>query len=183
MTFKDFNIELIKLHWLENYDDPDDRCVHGKVRIIIGGEIVVNNSDDPDDWFNLSAIAIHLLRTLETNHTEESLVAQCLIPREGHHINFRENEFQVHIETAYPMAGGHNWWVTHLENNVTIETERGDFTTIPFNYYKNEVLNFVDKVKGFYKESSPKNLPYDDYDKVAYLKFWNEWSVRRNLWN
>lgn len=182
MTFKNFKIELIKLHWLENYDDPDDRCAHGKIKVIIGDEIIIENSDEPNDWFTLSAMALHLLRTLETNHTKEKPVAQCLIPGEGHHIDHKEEEFQVHIETAYPMVYGYNWWVIHVEENVTIETEKGKLITIPFKIYKQEILSFTDKIECFYKESSPKKLPNSEYDREGYLKFWNEWTIRRNKW-
>lgn len=171
------------MHWLENYDDPDDRCVHGKVRVKIGGEIVAENKDDINDWWTLSAMALHLLRTLESNHTEKSPVAQCLIPKEGHHIDHNPNDFSVHIETVYPMVDGRNWWVTHLENEISLETESGNTTVIPFQTYKKEVISFVDKIEGLYKSSSPKNLPVDKYDCDGYLRFWNEWHVRRNKWS
>jgi len=183
MTRAEFNIDLIKIHWIENCDDPDDRCVHGKVRVKIGNEIVADNTDDINDWWTLSAMALHLLRTLETEHTENNPVAQCLIPGEGHHINYNEKDFSVHIETAYPMVRGCNWWVTHSEKNITFETENGYITSIPFQTYKEEILAFVDKIENFYKTSSPKNLPIDKYDREGYLKFWNEWHTRRNKWN
>ena len=183
MTTDNFKIEILKLHWLENYDDPDDRCLHGKIRVSIGSEIVAKNSDEEDDWYSLSAMALHLLRTLENNHTNKTQVAQCLIPTEGHHIDHKDNEFQVHIETAYPMADGCNWWITHSENIITIETEKGNLTTIPFEVYKQQILNFVDRIEDFYKESRPKNLPENNYDREGYLKFWNEWNTRRKKWN
>jgi hypothetical protein len=183
MTLANFKIEIISTHWLENYDDPDDRCVHGKVKVIFGNEIVAENSDDPNDWFTLSAMALHLLRTLETNHTEETPVAQCLVPGDGYHIDHRENQFQVHIETLYPMVYGYNWWVTHIKDKVKLETIIGNISIIPFEIYKKEILNFADKIEEFYKKSSPKNLPEIEYDKIGYLKFWNEWHTRRNNWN
>jgi hypothetical protein len=81
------------------------------------------------------------------------------------------------------MVSGRNWWVTHLENEISLETESGNTTVIPFQTYKKEVISFVDKIEGFYKSSSPKNLPVDKYDRDGYLKFWNEWHVRRNKWS
>jgi hypothetical protein len=183
MIRQEFSINLIKLHWLENYDDPDDRCAHGKVRVLIGNEIVADNTEDINDWWALSAMALHLLRTLETNHTEKTPIAQCLIPGEGHHIDHKEDDFTVHIETAYPMVNGCNWWVTHSKNKVTLETKSGFSIPIPFETYKQEVITFVDKIEDFYKKSSPKNLPIDKYDRDGYLKFWKEWHFRRNKWN
>jgi hypothetical protein len=178
-----FDIELRKIHWLDNIDDPDDRCAHGKVRVTIGGEIVANNSADPNDWWTLSAMALHLLRTLESDHTLTNPIADCLIPGEGHHIDHLENDPIVHIETAYPIVAGRNWWVTHDNKVVNLKTETGNQTQIPFDKYKQQVLSFVDKVEDFYNISKPKNLPEQKYDRDAYIKFWSEWEDRRSKWN
>jgi hypothetical protein len=178
-----FNIDLLEIFWLERFDDPDDRCAHGKVSVTIGSEIVACNSADPDDWWTLSAMALHLLRTLETNHTKDAPVAACLVPGEGHHIDHEEDSPIVHIETAYPMADGRNWWVRRSGNEVTLETEAGCSTTLRFEDYKQQVLSFVDIVEDFYKCSTKKNLPDNTYDRTAYLKFWTEWTTRRSKWN
>lgn len=183
MTRQTFNIDLLKIHWLDNFDDPDDRCAHGKIRVTIDNEIVVDNSDDPNDWWTLSATALHLLRTLESNHTKTNPVAACLVPGEGHHIDHHENNPVVHIETAYPMVAGRNWWVTHVDNDVRLETESGHSILIPFDYYKRQVLSFADKVEAFYSNSKPKNLPDNKYDRDAYNKFWVEWKSIRNKYN
>jgi len=89
-----FKIELKKIHWLENYGDEDnlDLCAHGKVRVTINDEIVADNSEDANDWWSLTAMALHLLRTLEMNHTAESPVGDCLVPGEGHHIDHRKHD-------------------------------------------------------------------------------------------
>jgi hypothetical protein len=73
--------------------------------------------------------------------------------------------------------------VTHLGDEISLETENGNTTLIPFHAYKQEVISFVDRIEDFYKSSSPKNLPVNRYDRDGYLKFWNEWHVRRNKWN
>jgi hypothetical protein len=177
-----FKIDILKVHWLENFDDLDDRCAHGKIRVTIADEIVVDNSADPDDWWSLSASALHLLRTLESDHTETSPVAECLVPSEGHHINHLEGNPIVHIETVYPIEKGRNWWVIHSDRNVRIETETGHSISIPFADYKQQVLSFVDSIEEFYKTSKPKNMPNDKYDRDAYIKFWEEWKYRRSKW-
>jgi len=183
----DFSIQLISIHWLEKYDDADDRCAHGQIRIIINNEIIVDEQPD-DEWWTLSAAAFHLLRTLEIDHTTNKPVADCLIPSEGHHIDHHKNDPFVHIETAYPMARGLNWWVIHNGNNVILDTENKLKISIPFSLYKQQVLSFVDKVETFYKNSKPKNMPNseydpDGYDREGYIKFWAEWHHRRNKWN
>ncbi len=172
-----------KIHWLDDFDDPDDRCAHGKIRVTIDNKIVVDNLDDPNDWWTVSAAAMHLLRTLEFNHTKTNRVAACLVPIEGHHIDHDENNPIVHIETAYPMVAGRNWWVTHSDNEIRLETESGHSILIPFDEYKQQVLSFADKVEAFYISSKPKNLPEDKYDRDAYNKFWAEWKSRRIKYN
>lgn len=183
----DFSIQLISIHWLDNYDDPDDRCAHGQMRVVINNEVIVDGQSE-EQWWTLSATALHLLRTLDTDHTKNKPIADCLIPGEGHHIDHHKNDPFVHIETAYPMVPGRNWWVTHNGNNVIIETEDKQIISIPFAKYKQQVLSFVDKVEAFYNNSKPKNMPDseydpDDYDREGYIKFWAEWRNRRNKWN
>lgn len=184
MNRKIFKIELKKIHWLENYGDEDnlDLCAHGKVCVTISDEIIADNSSDSNDCWSLTAMALHLLRTLELNHTSESLVGDCLVPGEGHHIDHHQNDPMVHIETVYPMVEGKNWWVIHQDNQVRLLTKSNSETIIPFEDYKYEVLKFVDKVQDFYESSKPKTLPKDEYDKDGYLKLWKEWELRRNKW-
>ncbi len=179
-----FHIELQKIHWLESYNDEDnlDLCAHGKVRVTIGNEIVADNSSDPDDWWSLTAMALHLLRTLEFNHTSENKVGQCLVPSEGHHINHLPDEPMVLIETVYPIERGVNWWVIHQDKQVRLITEANLETVIPFEGYKNQILQFVDKVQTFYEVSKPKTLPEEKYDREAYLKLWKEWNGMRTKW-
>jgi hypothetical protein len=179
-----FKIELKKIHWLANYGDENelDLCAHGKICVIIGNEIVADNSPDSNDWWSLTAMALHLLRTLEMNHTSENPVGDCLVPGEGHHIDHHPNNPIVHIETAYPMVEGKNWWVIHLDKQVKLITESSKEVVIQFVDYKSEILSFVDKVQCFYNTSKPKTLPENEYDKEGYLKLWKEWKLRRNKW-
>lgn len=180
----EFNISLKRIHWLQSFEDKDelDLCAHGQVQVSIGNEIIVDNSDDPHDWWSLTAMALHLLRTLDLDHTAESRVGDCLVPGEDHHIDHHENNPIVHIETVYPMVDGRNWWVVHESSNVILTTESSNKTIVSIETYKNEVLKFVDKVKGFYESSKPKILPENQYDKEGYLKMWREWDSRRNKW-
>ena len=184
MSSKRFKIKLKKVHWLENYGPEDnlDLCAHGKVCVTIGDETVADNSSDSNDWWSLTAISLHLLRTLELNHTSETPVGDCLVPGERHQIDHHKNDPIVHIETVYPMVKGENWWVIHQDTQVRLITESNSETIIPFEIYKSEILRFVDKVQGFYESSKPKTLPENEYDKKGYLKLWKEWKLRRNKW-
>jgi hypothetical protein len=177
-----FKIELSDIHWLDRFDDPDDRCAHGKVKVIINDEIVCENSSEEFDRYNLTASALHLLRTLELDHLENDKLMDYLITAEGHHIDHLENNPIVHIETEYPMGGGTSWQVRHEDDKVILTTETANEISIDFNIYKTEVLRFVDQVERFYNESSSKKQPSIEYDKVAYEKLWAEWNARRAKW-
>jgi hypothetical protein len=185
MRGADFKIHLKKIHWLQNFGDDDDLdlCAHGKVQVIIGNEIIADNNHDENDWWCLSAMALHLLRTLDMNHTKENPVGDCLVPANGHHIDHHKDDPFVHIETEYFISGaGENWWVVHLGDKVRLETESTKVIVIPFINYKEQVLSFADKVQDFYKISKPKKMPDDHYDKEGYIKLWKEWNERRSKW-
>ena len=70
---------------------------------------------------------------------------------------------------------------TSLEDLTNLITESKKETIISFESYKNEVINFVDKVDEFYKISKPKTLPHDDEsEKEGYLRLRSEWKKIRN---
>ena len=174
-----FNIELLEINWIDEIDDQTDLCAHGNVKLTIGNETVVDKTEEMDHW-NLRAMGMHLLRTLTENHTKEKLVGEHLIPCCGHHIDYLENEKNVYIQGCFT---GHNFWIRHKEKTVELTTETGN-TKILLNFeqYKNEILDFVDKISDFYSVSLPRILPEDEYDKTAYSKFWKEWNERRSEW-
>jgi hypothetical protein len=75
------------------------------------------------------------------------------------------------------MVEGWNWWVIHENDKVRLITESKKETIISFDSYKNEIINFVDKVDDFYKISKPKTLPQDEEDKEGYLRLRSEWEI------
>jgi len=181
MNNSKFNIELKKIGWLENFGDQDnlDLCAHGIVFITIGNEIVADNTENNFDCA-LTATSLHLLRSLESNHTENSPVGERLIPGEGHCLIPIDNN-SVHVVTAYPNVTGWNWWVIHEQDKVRLITESKKETIISFESYKIQVINFVDKVDEFYKISKPKILPHnDENEKEGYLRLRSEWKKIRN---
>ena len=176
MKEKLFQIELLEIHWLEGIPEEIDLCAHGQVKVRIGNEVIVEKRGKENHW-TLSAMAMHLLRTIENNHEENDLVGEHLIPCCGHHIDHLENELDVHIQGCFE---GINYWVRHNEDTVTLETEKGIQVNISVEEYKTEVIDFVNKVEDFYKQSMPKKLPDEEYDRIGYEKFWSEWKRRFN---
>ncbi len=175
----DLEIKLLSSHWIKFEDDEEDLCAHGQVRVRVGGEIIVDEGKKENFW-TTSAMAMHLLRTLEKNHNPEKLVGEHIIPCCGHHIDHLDNEESVHIQGCMT---GFNFWVEHNSNKVILTTDNDTKIEMSFDDYKIEVIGFVDKVEDLYKTSKPKKLPEDDYDRKGYELMWEEWRERRQKWN
>lgn len=176
MKDKQFEIELLDIHWLEETPEEIDLCAHGQVKVRIGNEIIVNRREKENNW-TLSAMSVHLLRTVDNNHSPESLVGEHLIPCCGHHIDHIEDDTDVHIQGCFT---GINYWVQHIDPNVKLTTELKTQIVIPKKEYEIEIINFVDKVEDFYKKSKPKQMLEDNYDRTGYEMMWKEWKRRRN---
>jgi|SRR5690625_1091117 len=175
MQDKQFEIELLDIHWLDDTPEEIDLCAHGQVKVRISNEIIVDRREKKNHW-TLSAMAVHLLRTIENNHDPQNLVGEHLIPCCGHHIDHLENNTDVYIQGCLT---GINYWVKHIDENIELKTESNTEILISRDEYKNQVINFVDKVEEFYKSSKPKQMPEDQYDRIGYEKMWNEWRRRR----
>jgi hypothetical protein len=180
MSSDHFHIELLELHWLEDTPEEIDRCAHGQVRVTIGNETIVDKDETEGEHWTLSAMAMHLLRTLEQNHESGNRVGDHLIPSGGYHINHLPGDPNVYIEEG--CSAGHNFWVRHSAKQVHLTAESGQTVAVDFDLYKREILDFADKIKAFYDHSKSKELPEDEYDRTSYLMFWKEWNRRRNKW-
>ena len=175
MKDKQFEIEILEIHWLEDTPEEIDLCAHGQVKVRIGNEIIVDRQEKNMHW-TLSAMSVHLLRTLEENHNPETLVGEHLIPCCGHHIDHIENSSEVHIQGCFT---GINFWVQHIAQNIKLTTEAKTEILISRNEYVSEIINFVDKVEEFYNISKHKQMPVDNYDRAGYELMWEEWKRRR----
>ena len=177
MTSNKFKIELLKTNWISEKDTQTDLCAHGQMRVKIGNEIIVDQSEN-DGW-TISATAQLLLRTLERNHTKENPVGDQLIPCCGHFLVFDNDMDEVYIGSC---PTGIDWQVTHKNGTVTLKTESGIETEVDFTEYKSQVLDFVDQVEQFYKNSPEKEIPKNEFDRNGYLQFWKEWNEKRSKW-
>jgi len=177
MNANKFSIEINEMHWLFKEDINADLCAHGKVKVIIGDELIAGIKED-EDW-TISATALFLLRTLERNHTKENQVGEHLIPCCGHFLVFTEDTEEVYVGGC---PSGIDWEVIHENECVKLRTESGKETLIDFDFYKSEVLKFVDKVEHFYIESGEKTIPENEFERNGYLEFWKEWKIKRSKW-
>lgn len=168
-----FNISLLEISWISKERTEYDLCAHGNVRVNFGEKIILSN------MVTISATALLLLRTLEKEHTKENPVGEFLLPCCGHFLIYEDNMKEVYIVGC---SSGDDWEVIHKEDYVLLSTQEKHQIKVNFDHYKTEVLNFVDVVETFYKESPKKIIPDDDFDRRGYLRFWEEWAFHRKKW-
>jgi len=176
MNSSNFDIKILDLHWIKDVDEPTDLCAHGHVLVKIGNEIVADkNSLD----VTVSATALYLMRTLEADYKKDDYASQ-LLPCCGHFIIADEKKDFVNI---CGCPNGIDWTIIHIDDNkVKHIADSGEEATIDETTYQKIVLDFADQVENFYKLSSPKIIPSDDFDKKGYLTFWKEWRHLRDKW-
>jgi hypothetical protein len=163
------------MSWTDDSDDdPEDLCAHGGVELKIDDYLIIDPEED--DW-TVSAGALHLLRTLEADHTPKKPVGGQLFPCCGHTmIDSRHSENVVIV--CCPT--GLDFEVKHTREGVILKFEEGLRYLVPESVWKRAVCGFSDAVKRFYDTSSPKILPPDDEDAAAgFRKFMREWETRR----
>lgn len=164
---KDFKIDIEKLYWIDGKDDdPEDLCLHGDIVVTIGEEII-------DYSCTVSAVALRMLRTLSQDHIPT--VGEQMLPCCGHTMIANETLDEVDI---IGCDDGIDWTVIHENGMVKIIIENEDAVYIYYLQYKEEVLRFVYMIEDYYKKSSNKVLPKDEFERDGYIAFWNEWNKR-----
>ena len=170
-----FELNIITKKWIE--PEQHDLCAHGSLKVKIGTEVIVDETDD-DGW-TISSTALLLLRTLSRNHTIDNPLGDFLIPCCGHYFVYEDDMDEVYVASC---PSGFDWQVIHENDSVKLITESGNKTKINFEDYKRQVLNFVDQVEKFYEESSDKEISEDETIEKGYLQFWKEWKDHRIRW-
>ena len=169
-----FEIKILNFHWIDenNPNDKDDLCLHGRLFIKIGNEIL---SDFESGNWTLSAASLFLLRTLIMDYKPDDF-ENLLIPCCGHFIIAEENEpLQV-----LGCPNGIEWTIKHINNGfVKHISKNGSEITITEEKYQKIVFDFADKVEQFYR-NNPRTLPSDEFDLQGYNGFWKEWKKLRN---
>jgi hypothetical protein len=172
MKIDQFEITLERIKWLDDDFEELDICAHGNVFVRIGDEIV---SDSSTEWC-VSASALHLLRTLESNHTKDKPVGEQLIPCCGHFLVADTDNDDVFVGCC---PSGIDWEVKHSNYQVKLTTDLGAEAVVSYDLYKEAIFTFADKVEAFYLISQPKEIE-EEFDRKGYDKFWSEWHRRRN---
>lgn len=64
MNYSQFVIDIEDLYWINGEkNDPKDLCLHGKVNVKIGNEVVANNYP-----CTVSSTALYLLKSIKVDH-------------------------------------------------------------------------------------------------------------------
>jgi hypothetical protein len=176
MKDRNFEIKILDLHWIQNFDSPEDLCAHGHLYLKIGNQVI--SDKQTGDW-TLSSTALSLLRTIENNYERDEYSNQ-LLPCCGHFFIADDNEETVIIQGCNI---GIDWKIIHSDNNkVKHILEHGYEISLNRDDYKSIVLNFADEVEQFYRDSKVKVIPTDDFERKGYLTFWKEWRRLRDKW-
>ncbi|MDR2904779.1 MAG: hypothetical protein LBU73_02345 [Helicobacteraceae bacterium] len=167
-------IKVLDMHWVDenNPNDKKDLCLHGKLFIRIGNEIL---SDFEDGSWTLSAASLFLLRTLKMDYNINDF-ENFLIPCCGYDMIAEENEpFLV-----LGCATGIEWTIQHTKDGfVKHISQKGSEVKITEEEYRKIVFEFADKVEQFYKDH-PRILPADEFYLRGYNGFWREWRKMRD---
>ncbi|WP_336127316.1 hypothetical protein [Mesoflavibacter sp. CH_XMU1422-2] len=178
MKNKDFEIKILRQHWIKDNgeDDKEDLCSHGKIYIRIGSEELCNK--DSGSW-TLSATGLYLLRSLEQDCGLDQFSNQ-LVPCCGNFMIPDEDGENYVVITGCP--NGIDWKIKHSNGNVIFESVKGSKGQMIFDDYKNLVIDFTDKVEKFYGSPDNKILPDEEFDKNGFKHFWAEWKELKEKW-
>jgi hypothetical protein len=178
MNNTDFQIEILRQHWIEDNGeyDKEDLCSHGEVYIRIGTEELSNK--DSGSWA-LSTTGLYLLRSLEQN-CEIDQFSNQLVPCCGHFMIPDENGENYVVITGCP--NGIDWKITHFNGTVIFESKQGNKGQVSFEEYKKIVLKFTNDIENFYGNPNDKIIPDDDFDRNGFKQFWSEWRELKTKW-
>jgi hypothetical protein len=167
-----FEIRILDLHWIKE-DEPDDGkdlCLHGRVFIKIGDEVL---SDKESGSWTVSSTGLYLLRTLTTDYQPDDFCSQ-LLPCCGHFIVAEDNK-PVEI---FGCPNGVDWTIKHIRGKgVKHISANGSEAMISEEDYRNIVFDFADKVEDFYRNALPRQATIDGFTDIGYAAFWQEWKM------
>lgn len=165
------------MKWLSDENDGSgDLCAHGIIYFEIDGNILVS---EKDEIWTVSASALYLLRTLESDHSNTEFEAPYggqIFPCCGFNMYDIEGEENVVIDGC---PNGIDFEITHEEGRVKISFEDKKSFLVPLKEWQRAIIEFSKRVKAFYAASSPK-IPWDDENKAGYEKFIAEWNRRHD---
>jgi hypothetical protein len=168
-----FKIQILEQGWLKGCYSQEDLCSHGKISLIIGDTKIANEEDS----FGISESALAMLRTIGSNHSADSPVAQRMV---------------FHGCGTILMMGcpvGIDWSVTHLDSEtvrigdivwyeVTDENKAkryaGLTVEMPIQEYRSQVCAFARQDRELFHGVTKR---FDDvFVRQQYEEFWSEYN-------
>lgn len=116
---------------------------------------------------------MRMLKTLKEDHIPGE--GKQMLPCCGNTMIANENRDEVEI---IGCDNGIDWTVLHDDGMIKIITESGNIVFLHYLQYKKQVIDFANIIENYYKKSSPKIFPEDEFGRNGYLAFWNEWNRR-----
>ncbi len=168
--FHRLDITLLGPRWM--HPGPADLCLHGRVELRLGGLQVPADARQAE--CTVSATAIFLMRTLDSDHTKDEPVADHLLPCCGHGMYGLDRGKNVAI---IGCPSGFNFWVQRQGDGVELKLEGGQREVFPAAEWRRAVLAFADAVARVYGESPPREPSGDDGE--GWTAFRREWRERR----
>lgn len=163
-----FEIKVSNLHWLENMDEAEDKCLHGSAWVRIGDEILEFENAA------VSATAFYLLKSLERSDPNNYRLGIQYLPCCGFDMYFWQGEVVI---SGCP--NGVDWLVYHEDGMIRLVTENRHEAIISCEEYQKTVCAFADEIEAFYRNAKEKVFN-DEEGRQVYTAFWKEWHQIRD---
>lgn len=166
-----FKLELLTQNWIDNkLDNEEDLCSHGKILLRINN--IILSSEDNEDW-TIASSALRLMKSaIYGYHSKNDLQ---LIPCCGY-------------LRLFPSCPTYITWDTKIKDDIVVISNiqysqndkqglkiiDGSFK-ISYREYATQILNYANKVIGFYSSSIPRKF-YDPWEEENYELFWKEFN-------
>jgi hypothetical protein len=168
-------LEARELGWIsEEVPSEEDRCAHGAVRLEAGGVTFAA----PDECrVTMNMAGLHLLRTLDRNHTQEDRVCggDPLLPHCA--IDIYPDSTNPFGFISIGCPSGIEFDVVHDGDDVTLRCAAGA-AVVPLAAWRAAVVAFCDAVQALYDRSPPKSEPEEHFQREGWRLFWEEWRRR-----
>ena len=169
-------LEALEQKWIAGVADDQDQCSHGFISFSVGETIFTNRENGE---FTTSGAALFLLRSLSSDHTVETSIAQsnmffpcCAF-----------NPWLVGESNSLMVMGcsdGVDVSIRHMPGNLVDIEVRGKLVTVAKADWIAAVMAFVRQIELFYSSSSPKAVIEDEHDRLGWEAFWLEWQQHTN---
>ncbi|QRN82855.1 hypothetical protein JR338_10600 [Chloroflexota bacterium] len=165
-------LEPRNMHWVGgSKDDEKDLCAHGNIFLEVNGITLV---DGKTEDFTVSAAAIFLLRTLETDYIKDSLHENQIFPCCGFYMAVDEHSENAIIPGCFD---GVDFDVLHEFGNIRLLFDDKEYIVSEKEWCE-AILHFSALIKAFYNSCRPKVVDSNDFKKAGYERFLSEWDRR-----